>query len=145
MKSKTNKLTAPITMAFVALLMGSAANAATLKISPKGEQLLFDQSSFTVKAGEKVKLTFNNTSGMQHNWVLTAPGTADKVAQESITAGAAKGWLALSPNVLAHTKLVDPKKSDTVEFVAPTKPGDYPFICSFPGHAMTMKGTLTVK
>jgi azurin len=82
---------------------------------------------------------------MQHNWVLTAPGTADKVAQESITAGAAKGWLALSPNVLAHTKLVDPKKSDTVEFVAPTKPGDYPFICSFPGHAMTMKGTLTVK
>jgi hypothetical protein len=45
MKSKTNKLTAPIAMAFVALLMGSAANAATLKISPKGEQLLFDQLS----------------------------------------------------------------------------------------------------
>lgn len=76
---------------------------------------------------------------MQHNWVLIGPGTADKVAQDSITAGAAKGWLALGPSVLAHTKLVDPKKSDTVEFVAPTKPGDYPFICTFPGHAMTMK------
>ncbi len=145
MKSKPTKIMAPIVTAFFTLLVASAAQAATLKISPKGEQLMFDQTSFTVKAGEKVKLTFNNTSGMQHNWVLVAPGTADKIAQDSITAGAAKGWLALGPNVLAHTKLVDPKKSDTVEFVAPTKPGDYPFICSFPGHAMTMKGILTVK
>ena len=24
-------------------------------------------------------------------------------------------------------------------------PGEYPFICSFPGHYMLMKGTLTVK
>lgn len=55
---------------------------------------------------------------MQHNWVLVMPGTADKVASDSIAAGAAKGWLALGPNVLAHTKLVDPKKSDTIEFLA---------------------------
>jgi azurin len=127
------------------LLMVSGAQAATLKISPKGEQLAFDKTAFTVKAGEKVKLTFSNTSAMQHNWVLVAPGTADKVAQDSSGAGADKGWLAMGPNVLAHTKLVDSKKSDTIEFTAPAKPGDYPFICSFPGHAMTMKGVLTVK
>jgi len=127
------------------LLVSLGAQAATLKIGPKGEQLLFDKTTLTVKAGEKVKLTLNNTSGMQHNWVLVMPGTADKIAQDSITAGAAKGWLALGPNVLAHTKLVDPKKSDTIEFVAPAKPGDYPFVCTFPGHAMTMKGILTVK
>ena len=142
---KTNKITARILAALFAFLLTSGAEAATLKIAPKGEQLLFDQTSFSVKAGEKVKLTLNNTSGMQHNWVLVTPGTADKVAQDSITAGAAKGWLAFGPNVLAHTKLVDAKKSDTIEFVAPTKPGDYPFICTFPGHAMTMKGILTVK
>lgn len=135
-------------MAITALLVlgfAKPSEAATLKISPKGEQLQFDKTSFTVKAGEKVKLTLNNTSGMQHNWVLVAPGTADKVAQDSINAGAAKGWLALGPSVLAHTKLVDPKKSDTIEFTAPTTPGDYPFVCTFPGHAMTMKGVLTVK
>lgn len=127
------------------LLIFANAEAATFKISPKGDQLMFDKTAFTVKAGEKVKLTFKNTSGMQHNWVLVAPGTGDKVAQESISAGADKGWLAMGPNVLAHTKLVDPKQSDTIEFTAPTKPGDYPFICSFPGHAGTMKGILTVK
>lgn len=136
---------ASVATALLTLVMISETQAATLKIAPKGEQLLFDQTTLTVKAGEKVKLTLNNTSSMQHNWVLVAPGTADKVAQDSITAGAAKEWLAVGPNVLAHTKLVDSKKSDTIEFVAPTKPGDYPFICSFPGHAMTMKGILTVK
>lgn len=82
---------------------------------------------------------------MQHNWVLVAPGTADKVAADSIAAGAAKGWLATGPNVLAHTKLVDGKQSDTIEFTAPSKAGDYPYICTFPGHAGTMKGVLTVK
>ncbi len=145
MKLKSNKIFTLAISVFATLLMASAAEAATLKIAPKGEQLLFDKTSLTVKAGEKVKLTLNNTSGMQHNWVLVMPGTADKVASDSIAAGAAKGWLALGPNVLAHTKLVDPKKSDTIEFVAPTKPGDYPFVCTFPGHAMTMKGILTVK
>lgn len=145
MKTTSNKLMTIAASVFFTLLMASAAEAATLKIAPKGEQLLFDKTSLTVKAGEKVKLTLNNTSGMQHNWVLVMPGTADKVASDSIAAGAVKGWLALGPNVLAHTKLVDPKKSDTIEFVAPTKPGDYPFVCTFPGHAMTMKGILTVK
>lgn len=145
MKIKFNKLLSVTLSAFLTFLIISTAEAATLKIAPKGEQLLFDKTSFTVKAGEKVKLTFNNTSAMQHNWVLVKPGTAEKVAQDSIAAGLAKGWLALGPNVLAHTKLVDAKKSDTIEFVAPSKPGDYPFICTFPGHAMTMKGVLTVK
>lgn len=145
MTFKSFKLVAPVVAAFFTLFMAPAVQAATLKIAPKGEQLLFDQTTFTVKAGEKVKLTLNNTSGMQHNWVLVAPGTADKVAQDSIAAGAAKGWLALGPSVLAHTKLVDPKKSDTIEFTAPTKPGDYPFVCTFPGHAMTMRGILKVK
>jgi len=145
MKTTSNKLMTIAASVFFTLLMASAAEAATLKIAPKGEQLLFDKTSLTVKAGEKVKLTLTNTSGMQHNWVLVMPGTADKIASDSIAAGAAKGWLALGPNVLAHTKLVDPKKSDTIEFVAPTQPGDYPFVCTFPGHAMTMKGILTVK
>lgn len=142
---KLNKFAKSFFGAICILFISSGAQAATLKIGTKGEQLLFDKTTLTVKAGEKVNLTLNNTSGMQHNWVLVMPGTADKIAQDSITAGAAKGWLALGPNVLAHTKLVDPKKSDTIEFTAPTKPGDYPFVCTFPGHAMTMKGILTVK
>jgi azurin len=29
--------------------------------------------------------------------------------------------------------------------VAPTAPGDYDYICSFPGHAALMKGVLRVE
>lgn len=130
---------------FLVCLLTVQVHAATLKIGPKGEEMLFNKTSLTVKAGEKVKLTFDNPSAMQHNWVLVTPGKADKVAQASLAAGPTKGWLATGADVLAHTKLVDPKKSDTIEFTAPTKPGEYPFICTFPGHAMTMKGTLIVK
>ena len=144
MKIQLTKVVASLTFALTALI-GSGAQAANLKIGTKGEQMLFDKTALTVKAGEKVKLTFNNTSAMQHNWVLVVPGTADKVAQDSITAGMNKGWLAQGPSVLAHTKLVDPKKSDTIEFTAPSKAGDYPYICTFPGHSMTMKGVLAVK
>lgn len=58
----------------ITFLISVGAQAANLKIGPKGEQLLFDKTSLMVKAGEKVKLTLNNTSGMQHNWVLVMPG-----------------------------------------------------------------------
>lgn len=144
MKTQSRKFAVALGAAMIVLL-ASSVQAATLKIGTKGEQLQFDKTALTAKAGEKVKLTFTNTSGMQHNWVLVNPGTADKVAQDSITAGMSKGWLAVGPNVLAHTKLVDGKKEETIEFTAPTKPGAYPFICTFPGHAGSMRGILTVK
>ena len=122
----------------------AADGAAKLTISTQGEEMAFDQTVLTVKAGQKVSLTFKNLSGMQHNWVLVAPGAADEVANASIAAGNDKGWLAVGPQVLAHTRLVDGKKSDTIRFTAPAKPGEYPFICTFPGHAGIMKGVLKV-
>lgn len=121
------------------------AKAAKFKVTPKGEQLLFEQTLLTVKAGEEVTLTFDNISSMPHNWVLVKPGASDQVAKDSLAAGADKGWLAKGPNVLASTKMVEPKNADTIKFKAPTTPGDYPYICTFPGHAMLMKGILKVQ
>lgn len=134
------KMLATALVAFCAF----SAQAANLTISPKGQEFLFDKDTLTVKAGEKVKLTLKNTSALQHNWVLTKPGANDKVAQEGIAAGAGKNWIPDSPEIIAHTKLVDPSKSETIEFTAPAK-GSYPYVCTFPGHSATMKGTLVVK
>ena len=142
---KSKNIAVLITSTFVIIATGLAAQAATFTLSPKGQELLFDKTTLKAKKGEKIKLTFKNTAGMQHNWVLVAPGTAEKVAMAGITAGADKGWLPTTPDVLAHTKLVEPKQSDTIEFVAPSTPGEYPYICSFPGHASTMHGVLIVK
>src|SRR5205823_12618764 len=51
---------------------------------------------------------------------------------------------AVKDKILHHTKLVQPLQSERLQFPAPTTPGDYPFICSFPLHYKTMTGTLHV-
>ena len=51
-----------------------------------------------------------------------------------------------SKEVLAHTKLLGPGESDTVTFTAPYVPGEYLYLCSFPGHySQGTKGFMTVK
>jgi azurin len=48
--------------------------------------------------------------------------------------------------VLAHSKLLGPNESDLVTFNAPYVPGDYLYVCSFPGHySQGTKGFMTVK
>lgn len=144
-----------ILLLFIGLLFSFGVNSiaapgktANLKISTKGDQLAFDQTSLSAKAGQAVKLVFHNAalknSGLQHNWVLVKPGTANQVADASINAGIDKGWVADSPDIIAHTKLLNAGESETLEFTAPTEPGDYQFICTFPGHAQTMRGVFHI-
>jgi azurin len=83
---------------------------------------------------------------MGHNWVLlkanadvTAFATAAMTAKETDYIPPA-----LKDQVLASIPVLGPKKTGEVTFKAPAA-GTYNFICSFPGHYMIMKGTLTVK
>ena len=46
--------------------------------------------------------------------------------------------------VIASIPILGPKQKGEIAFKAPA-PGEYPFICSFPGHVALMKGTLIVK
>jgi hypothetical protein len=48
--------------------------------------------------------------------------------------------------ILASTGLVGPGETVDVTFKAPAAPGQYTYLCSFPGHFIAgMKGVLTVK
>jgi azurin len=47
--------------------------------------------------------------------------------------------------IIAQTKLLGPGESDSIDFKAPSAPGEYPFLCTFPGHFALMKGKLVVK
>ena len=126
----------------------AAAKTAVIAISTKANEQNFDKTKITVKAMQPVKLTFTNSSskdtGLQHNWILVKAGTADQVAAAGIQAGADKGWIPDSPDILAHTKLLNSGESETLSFTAPSA-GSYDFLCSFPGHAATMRGTFIVK
>jgi azurin len=146
---KSILLAVAMTVTWIGSGYAAGAGAGALQVSTKGDDLAFDKTTLSAKPGQTIRLTFTNkaskSSAMQHNWVLVNPGTADTVGQASMMAGPDKGYLAISPDVLAHTKLLNSGESDTVEFKAPTKPGDYPFICTFPGHYALMKGVLKVK
>jgi len=57
---------------------------------------------------------------------------------------AERSYVPPTPDVMWFTKLVDPGKSFTIEFTAPRQTGDYPYICTFPGHWRIMQGTMKV-
>jgi azurin len=109
--------------------------------------LKFDTETVQVKAGAKVKWTFNNNDDMTHNCVLVAPGTADAVGNQAIKLGL-KGsqmdYVPSTPNVLYHTALLQPQSSETIYFTAPDQPGEYTFVCTYPGHHTLMQGKLKV-
>jgi azurin len=110
--------------------------------------LKFDTTLLTVKAGSRVRLTLKNSDDMLHNFVLCAPGRGEAVGTAALAMGidgTAKNYVPDSADVLYHTALTLPEGSDTIYFTAPTQPGDYDYICSFPGHAMLMKGILRVE
>lgn len=110
--------------------------------------LKFDVELITVKPGAKVKLTFGNNDDMQHNFVLTAPGAANQVGEMALKLGIngeKLNYVPSSPLVLANTLLLQPGKSDTIYFTAPTKRGEYPYLCTYPGHYMIMRGILKVE
>ena len=109
--------------------------------------LKYDVTNFEIKAGSKVRLIFNNNDDMTHNVVIVAPGSADEVATLSLKLGL-KGselnYVPVSSKVLFHTALLQPGTSESIYFVAPSTPGEYTFVCTFPGHASVMRGIIKV-
>lgn len=118
----------------------------TLTIGTK-PGLKFDTDQLEVKAGSRVKLVFNNNDDMLHNCVITKPGMATPVGEAALKLdlnGPKMSYVPNSPNVLFHTNILQPESAETIYFVAPTEPGDYQFVCTFPGHYSLMQGTLRV-
>lgn len=110
--------------------------------------LKFDVESFTLKPGAKVKLTFVNSDDMLHNFVFTAPNAGNEVGEMVMKMGIngeKYNFVPTTPKVLYHTILLQPGKSDTIYFVAPTTPGEYQYICSYPGHYAVMRGVIRVE
>ena len=113
------------------------------------EKMRFDQESIHVEPNEAITLTFVNTCRMQHNWILCQPGKNStlQVATATLQLGAeaiSKQYVPDSPLVIIATPLVNPNDTATIRFRAPLKPGRYPYVCTLPGHATTMRGILLV-
>jgi azurin len=115
------------------------------------DQMKFSLATIEAKAGEELKVVLTNVGmlpkeAMGHNWVLLKAGTdpmafgaASMTAKDTDYIGAS-----VKDQVIAFIPVIGPKEKREVSFKAPAA-GEYPFICSFPGHVALMKGTLIVK
>lgn len=137
----------------VALLAAAAknsnANGTVINIKTIQNEMKFDVTEFEVTAGTQVEVVFRNNDFMQHNLLITQPGSKEKVgaAADKLAMdpkGAEKNYIPEMAEVLFYTPIVDPDDSFSLKFTAPTTPGTYPFICTFPGHWRIMQGVMKV-
>jgi len=112
--------------------------------------LKFDTSRIKAKAGEKVYFVFPNadSSGMMHNLAIITPGSSQTVMDAAVAMGATglkKNFIPEIPELLASTPQVAQGMQYTLYFAVPEEPGDYHFICTYPGHGLIMQGVFAVE
>jgi azurin len=118
-----------------------------------GDTMKYNLTQIDAKPGEDLKVVLTNEGTqpitvMGHNWVLLKAGSDVSAFDAAALSSKDTNYIpaALADEILARIDLQGPRKSGEVDFKAPTTPGDYPFLCTFPAHYQTgMKGTLTVK
>jgi len=121
------------------------------------DQMKFNLAEIPAKPGERVRVRLTTVSqmpaaAMSHNFILFKAGTTAGQLLRFVEAAATAATTAYVPAdpalqelIVAHTELAGGGQSVEVTFVVPNAPGDYPFICSFPGHFLSgMKGVLKV-
>lgn len=127
----------------------------TVTLKPKGNQMKYRQTEFTVAPGETVKLVFDNVAtspSMQHNVVVLTSNEESlfqEVGEAGTRAGSTNDYIpqkeSLRDRVLAYTPISKPGEKVEVTFTVPEETGEHGYLCTFPGHWATMQGTMYVK
>jgi azurin len=108
----------------------------------------FETTRFDVTAGARVTLTLSNDCVMPHNLVLIKPDAEPALVAAVNTMGLDgmdKHFVPDVPGIIASTKLLQPFSKEHLSFNAPEAEGDYPYVCTFPGHWFTMRGVMRVR
>lgn len=128
----------------------SANGSSIVKLAVIPHEMKYDKTTFTVKAGSQVTIDFENPDFMQHNLVIGQKGSMETIGEAADALardpkGAEQNYVPKIPQVIAATRLVDPEGRESLVFVAPTEPGEYPFVCTVPGHWRIMNGIMIVE
>ncbi|MEM1081335.1 MAG: plastocyanin/azurin family copper-binding protein [Pseudomonadota bacterium] len=110
---------------------------------------------FTVQAGQPVELTLQHQGNlpkqaMGHNVVILQAGADYAEFANRVLGGGGSidnEYLPedLRGEAVAFTRMIGGGESDTVTFTAPSEPGEYPFLCTFPAHSGLMNGVMIVE
>lgn len=126
----------------------------TVRISCKPERMLFTVDQFAVTTGQPVKIVFTNPDATDHNLVIVEPGAladvgmaANAMARDPKFANSNFIPQSQRDRILHYAPMIGPSRKSQVHvmrFNAPTEPGIYPFVCTFPGHWVIMNGEMVV-
>jgi len=132
----------------------SQQNLKVVRIGCMPERMRYTVGQFAVTAGQPVKIVFSNPDATDHNLLIVQPGALEEV-------GMAANEMAKDPKnansdfipeekrslIIEASPMIGPtrkKQVHVLRFQAPTEPGIYPFVCTFPGHWVVMKGDMVV-
>lgn len=142
-----NKLLIPIlSLSLISLIGCSEPKPTTVTISPIGNEMKFNITEFTVKPKQEVTLIMKNVAtseAMKHNvMIIDSFSNVKRVAE---MAQVDDDYVPEDSAIIAATAIAEPGHETQIKFTAPEKIGDYPYICSYPGHYIMMKGVMKVK
>ncbi len=111
-------------------------------------EIRFDKDTLQVERDAFVKLQLVNEGTnvpMVHNVVVTEHNKYKLIALAGARIGPVGNYVPESPMVIAASPLAKPGQTVLLEFKAPSEPGTYDFVCTYPGHWKRMHGILIVK
>ncbi len=121
----------------------------TIIIKTIKDQMKYDITEIKATPGEVLKIKFVNNDAMQHNLLLVSQGALSLVGNKAeIMAkekdAAEKDYTPDMNEVLYKIPMIDPGSEFELIIDVPEEMGDYPYVCTFPGHWQTMNGILKV-
>jgi azurin len=124
-----------------------AAGVRTIRITPAGNEMRFRETAIAATAGETLRVVFENTAtspAMSHNVLFVADRESIHPVGRAAMGAADRDYIPDHPAVIASTPMAAPGETVEVTFTVPAEPGEYPYICTYPGHYLVMQGVLFV-
>ena len=122
----------------------------TINASPK--EMAYQQTEISAYEGQAIELVFNNLHPDLHNVVILKVGSDMNSFGEALNAYATNPGASdnayIPPDsqdlVVASTRVLGLEESETIQ-IAGLPPGEYPFVCTVPGHWAVMQGVLKIE
>lgn len=117
------------------------------------DQLTYSVTEIEASPGATVRIVLTTKSAlppssMSHNLVVVRPETDVQAFVNASVTASDRGYVAsgFEAPIIARTEVVGDGETTEVTFTVPETPGEYPYLCTFPGHySGGMTGTLIVE
>lgn len=139
-------------LTLAATAVGAAAQDAVTIEMTGNDQMQYDKKEITAVEGQKVTLKLKHIgklpkAAMGHNVVILKPGTQIAPFAMKCAPAAANDYIPEDEEtkalIIAYTAMIGGGEETEVTFTAP-EAGEYPYLCSFPGHFGVMNGKFIV-